>query len=283
MADESAPEIQGTPGEPAGEAGGSGWTDEELLKSFDSHEETPSAESKAPDPNEEHIKWLRSQDPTKLPEDIRQKLEYPFLQHYTKKFQEVSQSQQTFLDRVAGKLTQQGVEPTPNELQELRERVRSGDMDALDGYVDRMLQERVGPMQQQQSLQNAVAQAEQINPAIKTMQAEIGQVLEANPALKEMATRDNFRFAPQVLAGLGFQLENQRLKAEQAQFEMKLKTVAREAIAADRRRLQGLPPATTLAGKQTGARPVGPEPKNMQEAAIMALKQLGQEIPEEWR
>jgi hypothetical protein len=268
MANEELNATGGATGEPSGAAVSQpGEGDEALLASL----ETTAPATPAVDPAEEAFqKRLAEIDPSKLPDSLRQKLEMPFLQNYTRKYQELSQQQQQILQAVTGKLANAGVDSTPDQKAQLLERIKMGDFDVLDQYVDRAIAAKVGPMETQASLRNAMEQAERLHPYVKERQAELSQVIANDPGLRELATVNNFAYAPKVLQALAIQMENQELKAAQ-----------RQAVDAYKRKVSGLPASTSMAGSTPTATPEA-EYKSLKEAAKAAWSQLGGAPPEHW-
>lgn len=279
MANEELNATGGATGEPSGAAVSQpGEGDEALLASLEKAEPaTP-----AVDPAEEAFqKRLAELDPSKLPDSVRQRLEMPFLQNYTRKYQELSQQQQQILQAVTGKLANAGVESTPDQKAALLERIKMGDFDVLDQYVDRAIAAKVGPMESQASLRNAMEQAERLHPYVKERQAEISQIIAQDPGLRELATVNNFAYAPKVLQALAIQMENQELKAKVAGLDQTVLNAQRQAVEAYKRKVSGLPASTSMAGSTPTATPEA-EFKSLKEAAKAAWAQLGGAPPDHW-
>ncbi len=279
MANEELNATGGATGEPSGAAVSQpGEGDEALLASL----EATAPATPAVDPAEEAFqKRLAEIDPSKLPDSLRQKLEMPFLQNYTRKYQELSQQQQQILQAVTGKLASAGVDSTPDQKAQLLERIKMGDFDVLDQYVERAIAAKVGPMETQSALRNAMEQAERLHPYVKERQAELSQVIANDPGLRELATVNNFAYAPKVLQALAIQMENQELKAKVAGFDQSLLQGQRQAVDAYKRKVSGLPASTSMAGSTPTATPEA-EYKSLKEAAKAAWSQLGGAPPEHW-
>jgi hypothetical protein len=273
--------AQGTTGEPATQvAAGSGPSDEELLAALDEKpaEATPSASS---DLDPELLKRLEGIDPEKLPASLRQKLELPFLRDYTRKSQDVAQQQARLLESVTSKLAAHGAEPTVDEVEMLRERVRSGDPDAVESLISKIVQDRVGPMQQQTALREATEQAERMHPLIKEHPEIVTAALQANPDLLALARADNFRHAPVIMAGLAYQAEAMQLRQRVAGIDTEKKEYARQVLQAFQRKTSGLPPTTSMAGVSSGT-PSEPLPATVKDAAKQAWAQMGGAPVEHW-
>jgi hypothetical protein len=279
MANELEPTGGANAGEPEGvAAGAAGVSDEEFLASLE-----PATKKEADPAEAEFLKRLEGLDPSTLPQHLKDKLELPFLQNYTRKYQQLSEQQQHVLDRVTGSMSQRGIEPTPDQRSRLLEEVKAGNFDVLDKFVDEVVAAKVGPQLQQQALAGAISEAERLHPFVKERQAEISQILASDPMLYQLATANNFAAAPRVLQAIAIGLENVGLKQQIEKLSSPdfVKSKQREAVEAYRRQVQGLPATTTRAGSS----PTGGTPKEfptMRDAAKAALAEMGQPIPEHW-
>lgn len=233
----------------------------------------------APDAAEtERIKWLESMDPAKLPESVRRKLELPFQQHFTRKYQELSDERSktlSVLDTISQRLAQTGAAATPDQRAALVERIQSGDLAAVDQLVEKIVSDRVAPIQQDQALRNAVETAKSLHPYVVSKEQEIAQILNSDPQLKAMSQANNFQFAPQVLAGLALQIENAELKAKLT--GVNVDKIKAEAVEEFKKKSAGLPATTTRAGSSPSApRGNGAAPaKTVQDAGLQAWVQMG--------
>ena len=275
-----APEIdvtQGTTGEPQGAAAGSGMSDEEWLKQVEPQETPAPEEAKKaePDPDEAFYSRLRSMDPTKLPKDIQAKIEAPFFSHWTRKFQKLSEQQRAIFDKVTNGLEAKGIQPTQDQKQELLERIKQGDFDVLGQFVERAVQDRVSPMQAQMAMRTAIEQAEAMNPYIRQRAEEIATVLRSDPVALELAKADNYRFAPQVFNAIANSLQLQDALAEIQKLKADRIAIEKAAIERYKKSVRELPATTSRAGTtQHGAQTEG-DAKTFQEAAALAMKQMG--------
>jgi hypothetical protein len=279
MADAELTQTGGATGEPEGaavsqpEAG-----DEALLASL----EKPVAQAPQVDQAEaDFLKRLESLDPSKLPDSLRQKFEMPFLQNYTRKYQDLAQQQQAILQSVTGKLSQAGVEATPDQKAALLEKIRMGDFDVLDQYVDRAIKEKMGPLEGQIALRSAMEEAEKLHPYIKDRQAELAQIIAQDPRLRELATVNNFQNAPLVLNALAIQMEANEMKQKLAGMDQTILAAQRQAVEAYKRKISGLPASTSMAGSTPTATPEAGY-KSLKDAAKAAWEQLGGTPVEHW-
>lgn len=267
-------DTQGTTGEPQGAAAGSGLSDEEWLAKVDS----PAQESepkKADSDDEAFYSRLRQMDPEKLPTDIRQKMEAPFVSHWTKRYQELSQREQRLIDQTLQRLDSSGVRTTPDQKVELLERVKQGDFDAIGQLVERAVEERVTPVAQQVAMRNAIEQAQAMNPAVQTYSRQIVERIQSNPIAAELIQRENFRYAPQVFTAIAAQVELEAMKAQVEKMSADRLQIEREAVERYKRQAKGLPVTTSRAGTTQSGTQAPQEAKSFKEAAEMALKEMG--------
>lgn len=224
--------------------------------------EPQAAEQSAPDPwaDAEFLKKLESMDFSKAPEALRRKVEAPFVADYTKKWQAVSEERkaiQAEKDRILNlaleKMRGDGVQsPSQTVQDQIRERLESGDLNAIPDLIKQEIEREVGPMRQATAMRNAIESAVRMEPLVKEREPEVAAALAADPVLQEMAKAENFKYAPYVLAGLANQiaLAQARQEVEQikAASEAEKKAYARRAIEEFKARAQGLPPSTSKAG-----------------------------------
>lgn len=250
--------------------------------------ETPQAPESTPDPwgDTDFLKKLESLDFSKAPEAIRRKVEAPFVKDYTPKWQAVAQRErelnaqkEKFLDAALERLRAGGVEsPTQTVQDQIRERLEAGDMNAIPDLVKQEIEREVGPMRQQAALRNALDSAVKLSPLVREKEPEIAAIIRDDPTLQQMATANNYAFAPYVLAGLADRIalaqRTQEIESMKASFETEKKAYARRAIEEYRARGATLPPVTSQAGSGgTSAR--GEAAMSLQEAMRDAWVKAG--------
>lgn len=237
--------------------------------------------AKAVDPDAEFWEQARKKDWSKAPEDIRAEVEKPFLSNYTRKYQELnqlhqqlSQQQQQFYGQLITKLQEKGVEPSIDEREQLLQRVQNGEFESIGPLIDKAVDSKIRPIVEDRAREWAIREAKGLHPWVADPQheREIADVVNSNPVLREMANANNFRYAPQVLAGVALQLENQALKA-QLQQAAALKTEY-EKLKGMQDRAKGLPGTTSRAGTTPSASPVK-EHDTMKDAMRAALIEMG--------
>jgi len=265
---------EGVTGGAAGEldAAASSQSDAELLSALEGR----SGEAAAPSADDDFYAKLRGMDPNKLPDDIRSKFELPFLKQYTKQTTEFSNKQQALLDAVTRQLSDKGVVQTPDERAELMERIRGGDFDAIGQYIQRSVNDQIGPMVTENARDRAIQRAYELNPFVKEREAEISQMIQSDPELQMLVRADNFRYAPKILAGIALQIENQALKQNQ---EQRITAEVEKRITALKARAAGLPKTTSRAGTtQSGSQ--GKTEMTIREAMRAAAAEAGMELPD---
>lgn len=242
----------------------------------------------SPDPwgDAEFLKRLESLDFSKAPEALRRKVEAPFVKDYTQKWQAVAeerkqlQSERERIFNVAlDRLKEGGVQaPTQTVQDQIRERLEAGDMNAIPDLVKQEIEREVGPMRQQAALRNALDSAVKLSPLVREKEPEIAAIIRDDPTLQQMATANNYAYAPYVLAGLADRIEKAQIQQEFAAFkanaEAEKKAYARRAIEEYRTKGASLPSVTSQAGSGgTAAR--GEAPMSLQEAMRDAWVKAG--------
>jgi len=242
----------------------------------------------SPDPfgDPEFLKRLESLDFSKAPEALRRKVEAPFVKDYTQKWQAVAeerkqlQSERERIFNVAlDRLKEGGVQaPTQTVQDQIRERLEAGDTSAIPDLVKQEIEREVGPMRQQAALRNALDSAVKLSPLVREKEPEIAAIIRDDPTLQQMATANNYAFAPYVLAGLADRIalaqRTQEIESMKASFETEKKAYARRAIEEYRARGATLPPVTSQAGSGgTSAR--GEAAMSLQEAMRDAWVKAG--------
>jgi hypothetical protein len=224
----------------------------------------------------ELLKKLESLDFSKAPEALRRKLEAPFVSDYTRKWQAVAeerkqlQSERERIFNVAlERLKGGGVEaPSQTVQDQIRERLEAGDMNAIPELVKQEIEREVGPMRQQAALRTALDKAFQLSPLVREKEPEIAGILREDPVLQQMASANNYQFAPYVLAGLADRIEKVQIKAEfeafKASAEAEKKAYAKRLLAEVQARGASLPPVTSQAGS-SGTASRGGAPSSLQD------------------
>ena len=244
--------LEGTQGEPETVAEGS--QGEGLSEALGGESGEPAGDQQAAD-NNTHLKWLESQDPTKLPDAFRKKLEEPFLKNYTRKMTEASEQatarEQRLLDAVTNRLAAQGVTPTPDQTAELREKIKMGDLDVLDQFVEHTMDTRMAPVRdfmQATQRDQAIDRARKMHPWVAEKEPEITSFLKANPLIARFAAQNNYEATPLVLTAIAEHMELEHLKANQ-------KIEIDKAVAAAKKQASSLPSTTSRAGTTPSGTP----------------------------
>ncbi len=279
-------ETQGASGEPTRVAESSAPSPESILAELEVAPTQPSKSGEQwTDEDKAHFDWIKKQDPTKWPDDVRLPVEKPFLSlqsrhtndlksEYDRRFSELTQRQEQLANLYISKLADQGVKPTLDQATVLKERIASGDTDAVQEMVEQLVQQRVGPQMQQLALRDAIETAERAHPLVRERQAEISQILSSNPQLQQLAAMNNYQNAPMILEAIAVRLERDTLVQKAQAFEVDKKDYARRAIAEYKAKVQGLPISTSRAGTTASAESSG-NAGTVRDAALQAWVQMG--------
>ena len=278
-----APEGTAEGAAPA-EVGGSQVGDDALQALETAPQETVSPEVQS---------WLeKNTDPTKWPEGIRKKLvpelEKPFLSNYTRKANELAAKERAveertnkLLEYAARTMEAKGSPPTPSQMDVLKEKIQSGDFEAVPQLVEAMLSERVTPALNQVKLKGMFDEAHQEFPILKEPEvaATVNRMFQENPELVQMARANDFQGTKWILRGLAVDAQLQRANVElKALKETSLgrdKLIAEKAVADYKAGVLRTPTTTSRAGTSPRGE-TEKEFKSFREAAEEALlEQLG--------
>jgi len=249
------------PGEPGGEpaqpqvAPGS-QSDQELLASLEAGK--GQAE---PDPNAEFWAKAKEIDFSKAPDEVRAKVEAPFLSQYGKKTTELERQRKEDNERLLGIIerfmaTKDGQQqPTVDQREELRQKLAEGDVTAVEGLMERMFQDRYGGLMTNLSNKQAIETAAQLMPELPKYEQQVAEVLKGDQNLLYLASVNNRQFAPQVLAGLAYQAGYYDLKKQNEDLGKTIEAAKRQAVEDYKNQLRGLPTSTSQAGKTPTAFP----------------------------
>ncbi len=256
------------------EAVSSPQSDQELLSSLEPGKE------QAPDPNAEVWERFRKGeiDLSLAPEDVRAKAEAPFLSISGKKVQEAEQQRHLY-ESIIQKLTQgngngQQQEPTVDQRALLMEKINEGDLSSVDKLVEEIVNQRVGPQMATLSRENAVKAAVGFMPELPKYEAQVASEIQQDPELLYLATVNDNRFAPKILAGLGWRANALELRAENAKLKADQQAAIKAGVAAELARIKGLPSSTSQAGKAPTAYP-SEKPMTYEEIREQAWRDAG--------
>jgi hypothetical protein len=231
------------------------------------------------------LEALRKLDPTSLPEDVVRHLDRHLLPDYTRKTQALADERRAFeqqrgewfarmeklLDRVGTNREQPG---DRDRLSDLREKVRGGDLEALDSYVEELANRKVAPIQSTMALRTAYETAEQAEPLVKQHAEEIGAIIRSNPDVVSLIMANNYQHAPLVFQALARDVELRKAQQTIASFEDRMRDAVSKGIEAYKARVRGLPQTTTQAGTTTTGPQTVSSPKTFEEARARTLEAL---------
>jgi len=231
------------------------------------------------------LEALRKLDPTQLPEDVVKHLDRHFQPDYTRKTQALAEKERAFeqqrnqwMDRMEQLVARVGTareQPSDrNQMQDIRERLRAGDFEAVESYVDQQVQQRVAPLESTVALRTAYESAEAAEPLLKQNAEAVGQLIRENPDLVGLITVQNHKFAPIVFQALARDVEFRKAQQVIASFENQKRDAVMKGIEAYKARVMGLPQQTSHAGTSSGTPPQPASPKTFDEARAKTLADL---------
>lgn len=271
MPDDPTPTTGGATGEPAAPvAVSSPEADASLLASLD--QAKPEGQ---PDPDADFWKQAAERDFSKAPAELRAKIEAPFLSQFGKKTSELDRERQQLLAVIERLATKPGeVAPTVDEKKRLLEEVANGNTDAIEGLVERMVQERTGPQMDFINTQRAIQEAVQIVPDLQKYEVKVAEMLQKDPDLMRLASIDNRRYASRVIAALALQQKNADLEAQITAEKANSVALAKKAVEDYKAQLRGLPTSTSKAGSTPTAFPPD-KPMTIEEIRDRAWAEAG--------
>lgn len=234
------------------------------------------------------LEALKNIDPSLLPEEIQAKLDKNFHAAFTRKTQALAEKERTreqrdtqMFERMEKLLDRYGATPEQpavrSQLADLRERIRSGDVDAIDAFeklVDEKVQQEVRPLKSSVAIREAYEIAESREPLLRQHAEEVGAVIRSNPDVVTMLTMENHKFAPMVFAQIARDIAYEKLKVDAAGWEARTRDAVEKGIRADRARVASLPQTTSHAGTTVGTVPLRKTPQTWEEAKAATLAEL---------
>ena len=234
------------------------------------------------------IEKLKGIDPSMLPPELQERFDKKFHAAFTQKTQTLAEERRAFeqqrnewfnrTEKLLEKALsgeQRGTPQQQTEIDALREKVRAGDIDAIDSYVEKLAQSKIAPVQNQVALREAYESAEMNEPLVKQHAETIGAMFKANPDLVGLLKTENYRYAPQVFTAMAHSAELQRLQQHVAGEQGRLSEAVTKALNAYKAKVSGLPSTTTLAASTASAGATPPKvPQTMDEARAKTLADL---------
>lgn len=264
------PTPQGT-AEPEVPAGGGSPTgdDENLRAAYEAAgvkppEPAPAAPASTTTLTAEQIEFLKGLDPAALPDEVQERLDKKFHAAFTRKTQAFAEKERAFekqrgelfdrMERIVGRLGTRSEQPGDRDkLADLREKVRSGDFDALEQYVDERTNERLDPIESQVRVRNAFDLAASEYPPLAQLQNEVGQAFNEMPVLLDLLKVNKYAYAPFVFKGIAGILHAQKLAAHAEGEPQRTAEAVSKALNAYKAKVAGLPSATTQAATTSTA------------------------------
>ena len=208
----------------------------------------------APNPDAEHLEWLKTADWNKIPAEIRRPHEEPILREFNRKLTDrstVDQQHLRALEAITDKLTAQGAAPNTQQREELMDRIRSGDPEA----VQELINSAVAPLQQQVTLKSQIEDAQNRVPELRNKQfeAQVGAAIQADPMARELASAGNHRYASAVITAVANNLLIAQRNNEIAQLKASIEERVKQGISEHRAKVAALPASTTKTGSTSGS------------------------------
>jgi len=211
------------------------------------------------------LKQLESLDPSELPESVRIKLEKPLLANATRRNQETAEKERALaarenrmLEMMAQMVGQKtGQPPTPSQREILREKISSGELDAIPALVDHIIKETVEPQVNSVRLKGIFQDAQQQFPILNEPEVaqEVNQAFTQNPTLAAMSQVQGLEGTKFVLEGLAYRAMVPKLKAEVQQLKTEVKEAGEKAVAAYKAKVLGMSTSTAKAGSAPRGEP----------------------------
>lgn len=258
----AAPQGGGDTGAPAGDGSLTG--DEENLRAAYEAAGIKPPETKTAAPasttalTAEQVEFLKGLDPDALPPEVQERLDKKFHAAFTRKTQTLAEKERAFekqrselfdrMERLVGRIGGRGEQPGDRDrLADLREKLKSGDYDAIEQYVDERTNQRLDPIESQVRLRNAFDMAAAEYPPLGQMQNEVGQVFNETPVLLDLLKVDKYAYAPFVFKGVAALVHAQKLEAHVQGEAQRTADAVTKALNAYKAKVSGLPLTTTQA------------------------------------
>jgi anti-sigma28 factor (negative regulator of flagellin synthesis) len=220
----------------------------------------------------------------KLPANLRDRM----LMHkdYTQKTQALAEEKRKWqeetltrenaaLQSTIAKLQAQGVEATPDLVEQIKQKIAEGDPGAVADLVQAEIQRGLAPVNQHLAITEAISYAERSIPHFKEYNKEVEGLLRSRPDLQKMAAANGYAVAPAVLEGITWSIHAQKLEAAYKALEASIPEKIKAALRLHNERLSKLPSSSTRAGGVMGSPSKGGEVLDVRGAADAAWKELG--------
>ncbi len=153
--------------------------------------------------------------------------------------------------------------------------MRSGDLEAMESYVEELANQKVAPIQSTMALREAYESAEQQEPLVRQHAEAVGAAFRQNPELVGLLATENYRYAPLVFRALARDIELTRAQEMLAAAETSKAEAVQKALSAYKAKVMGLPSTTTQAGTTLSAPTTArPAPATFEEARARTIEQL---------
>jgi hypothetical protein len=202
-------------------------------------------------------------DPETLPKSFIAKVEQrkaaSLDADYTRKTQALAEERRQFNSLVEKMLTAQ-TPAQPDEITQLRERIKQGEYDLLPDLNDKQMKRALEPIQKQNAIQQVVNAVQAQDPILREREADVFKVFSADPKLQQWAFSEPEKNLPYALQGIGLALRLQNaqaaLQAEQASRQAAIDAAVKAELDKRIEQARGLPTTTSRAGTTPTGTPV---------------------------
>jgi anti-sigma28 factor (negative regulator of flagellin synthesis) len=257
-----------------------------VLDEFDQESATPPTEAKGDDSTPD-FSALANLDLDKIPLDkLPANIRDRMLMHkdYTQKTQALAEERRklqeesltkenAILTSTIQRLQAQGVEATPDLVEQIKQKIAEGDTSAVADLVQAEIQRGLDPVKNHLALTEAIGYAERSIPHFKEYSKEVEEVLRSRPDLQAAARASGYAMAPRILEGITYFVHAQKIEAAYKALEASIPTKIKEALRAHQDRLKKSPSTTSRAGGIQATPGKGGEPIDARESMERAWKE----------
>jgi hypothetical protein len=151
---------------------------------------------------------------------------------------------------VIDRLTAKGVpQPTEEQVDQAQQRLAEGDFKGAVDAIRAEVRQEFTPERAYIAQVRAINEARAIFPELAQYEGQVAERLTKDPVALELSRIGNHKYAPQVIAALGFQVKAEALAAENAKLKADIDVRVRKAIDETQKRIRNLPASTSHVGK----------------------------------
>jgi hypothetical protein len=175
---------------------------------------------------------------------------------------------------VIDRLTAKGVpQPTEEQVDQAQQRLAEGDFKGAVDAIRAEVRQEFTPERAYIAQVRAINEARAIFPELAQYEGQVAERLTKDPVALELSRIGNHKYAPQVIAALGFQVKAEALAKENAELKSGIDARVRKAIDETQKRIRNLPASTSHVGKTPTQTPS--EVMDMRQAMEKAWAEAG--------